>query len=119
MNSAIDVTAQSLPEEPKGQAALAAEMATRAHVAAAFLKALSHGARLMILCNLVEGEKSVSALEAAIGERQASVSQHLARLRAEGMVSARRDGKLIYYALADERVRRAVSLVYDMFCKDS
>lgn len=91
-------------------------MATRAGEAAAFLKALSHEGRLMILCHITEGEKSVTELEELIGARQSAVSQQLARLRIEGLVSARRDGKAIYYSIADERVRALVRLMYQMFC---
>lgn len=94
----------------------AEEMTDRAAEAAAFLKALSHEGRLMILCHLSSGEKSVTALEALIGARQAAVSQHLARLRSEGLVAARRDGKVIYYAIKDPKVRAMVALVYEMFC---
>lgn len=94
------------------------EMAERAAEAAAFLKALSHEGRLMILCHLSSGEKSVTTLEALIGARQAAVSQHLARLRSEGLVAARRDGKVIFYAIKDPKVRAMVALVYEMFCGD-
>lgn len=92
------------------------EMAGRAADAAAFLKALSHEGRLMILCHLSSSEKSVTALEELIGVRQAAVSQHLARLRSEGLVDARRDGKTIYYTIKDPKVRAMIALVYEMFC---
>ena len=92
------------------------EMAERAEEAAAFLKALSHEGRLMILCHLSSGEKSVTALEDLIGVRQAAVSQHLARLRSEELVAARRDGKVIYYSIKDPKVRDMIALVYEMFC---
>jgi len=91
-------------------------MAESAAEAARFLKALSHEGRLMILCHLSGGEKSVTELEQLLGSRQAAVSQQLARLRLEGLVTCRRDGKAIYYALADERARRTVGLMYDLFC---
>ena len=91
-------------------------MADRAAAATAFLKALSHEGRLMILCHLAGGERSVTELETLLGCRQAAVSQQLARLRAEGLVTCRRDGKTIYYALADERVRRTIGLLHDLFC---
>jgi len=81
-----------------------------------FLKALAHEGRLMILCHLSSGPKSVTELETLLASRQAAVSQQLARLRLEGLVSARRDGKTIYYSLQDPKVIRAVALVYDMFC---
>jgi ArsR family transcriptional regulator len=68
-------------------------MAPRAREASEFLKALAHESRLMILCDLLHGEKSVGELEALLARRQSTVSQQLARLRLEGLVSARRDGK--------------------------
>lgn len=92
------------------------DMAARALEAANFLKALSHQGRLMILCYLSAGEKSVNALEDLLGARQAAVSQHLARLRNEGLVAARRDGKVIYYSIKDPKVRAMIALVYEMFC---
>lgn len=84
--------------------------------AAEFLKAMGHEGRLMILCHLADGEKSVTELEELIGARQAAVSQQLARLRLEGLVAPRRDGKTIYYSLADDRARRMIGLLYEMFC---
>lgn len=92
------------------------DMVARAEEAARFLKALSHEGRLMILCHLTGGEKSVTELEHLLGTRQAAVSQQLARLRLEGLVSCRRDGKAIYYTIADERARRTVGLMYELFC---
>jgi DNA-binding transcriptional ArsR family regulator len=92
-------------------------MAARAGEAAGFLKALSHEGRLMILCHILEGEKSVTELEELIGARQSAVSQQLSRLRLEGLVVTRRDGKAIYYSIADTRVKSLVGLMYQMFCK--
>lgn len=80
------------------------------------LKALSHEGRLMILCHLVTGEKSVTELEELLSARQAAVSQQLARLRLEGLVTPRRDGKTIYYSLTDDRPRRILEVIYDLFC---
>lgn len=94
-----------------------AEMMSRAEEASAFLKAMSHEGRLMILCYLSSGEKSVTELEQLLASRQAAVSQQLARLRAEGLVSARRDGKAMYYSLSEPRVARLIAVLYDMFCK--
>ncbi len=93
------------------------EMLAQARDAAAFLKALAHEGRLMILCHLQSGEKSVSELEALLSSRQAAVSQQLARLRQEGLVSCRRDGKGMYYAIQDPKVATAIAMVYEMFCK--
>lgn len=83
-----------------------------------FLKAISHEGRLMILCHLATGEKSVTELERLLSARQAAVSQQLARLRLEGLVHPRRDGKTIYYSLADQRAKRILELVYELFCKN-
>lgn len=93
------------------------DMVAKATAAACFLKALAHEGRLMILCHLSQGEKSVTELERLLCARQAAVSQQLARLRLEGMVNARRDGKTIYYSLSDPKSRRVIELVYEMFCK--
>lgn len=83
-----------------------------------FLKTVSHEGRLMILCHLVTGEKSVTELEALLSARQAAVSQQLSRLRLEGLVIPRREGKAIYYRLADDRPKRILELVYELFCED-
>ena len=93
----------------------AAEMQVYAADASAFLKALSHEGRLMILYHISAGEKSVTELEDLLGVRQAAVSQQLARLRSEGLVATRRDGKAIYYSIRDLRVRVMMSVVFDMF----
>lgn len=82
-----------------------------------FLKALSHEGRLMILCHLATGEKSVTELEELLSARQAAVSQQLSRLRLEGLVTPRRDGKAIYYSLTDDRPQQIMEVVYDLFCK--
>ncbi|WP_299846711.1 helix-turn-helix transcriptional regulator [uncultured Roseovarius sp.] len=83
-----------------------------------FLKAISHEGRLMILCHLASGEKSVTELEELLSSRQAAVSQQLSRLRSEGLVQPRREGKAIYYSLSDTRAVRVLEVVYDLFCKD-
>lgn len=91
-------------------------MVSSAREASEFLKALAHEGRLMILCRLAEGECSVTDLEEMLSVRQAAVSQQLARLRLEGLVSTRRDGKTIFYSLADQRVKKMIYLVYELFC---
>ncbi len=92
------------------------DMLEHAREAAEFLKALSHEARLVILCLLLDGEKSVTELERMLDLRQPAVSQQLARLRADNLVEARRDGKSIYYALARPEVREVVSALQRAFC---
>ncbi len=95
------------------------DMAERAAEAAAFLKTLAHEGRLMILCHLGAGEKSVGALEALLDMRQAAVSQMLARLRDEGLVQTRREGKTIYYSLKDRNTQELIALLYRQFCDPS
>jgi DNA-binding transcriptional ArsR family regulator len=91
-------------------------MAPRAREASDLLKALAHESRLLILCDLLHGEKSVGELETLLARRQSTVSQQLARLRLEGLVSARRDGKTIYYSLASGKARSIIGALYDSFC---
>jgi ArsR family transcriptional regulator len=93
-------------------------MVHNATTASNFLKAVSHEGRLMILCHLVSGEKSVTELEDLLAARQAAVSQQLSRLRLEGLVIPRREGKAIYYRLADDRPKRMLELVYELFCAE-
>ena len=94
------------------------KMARNAMIASNFLKAISHEGRLMILCHLASGEKSVTELEEILSARQAAVSQQLSRLRLEGLVTPRRDGKTIYYSLTDDRPKKIMEVVYDLFCRD-
>src|SRR5438874_13810516 len=92
-------------------------MVDNAKRASDFLKALAHESRLMILCILAEGEKSVTELERMLALRQPTVSQQLARLRADGLVATRRDGKAVYYTLASDEARIIIGAVYDVFCR--
>jgi DNA-binding transcriptional ArsR family regulator len=95
------------------------ELMGNARRASDFLKALSHRNRLMLLCLMSEGERSVGELETILSMRQSAVSQQLARLRLDGLVTARRDGKSVFYSLADEDVRRMIGVIYDIFCGDT
>jgi len=88
----------------------------QARKASELLKALSHEGRLLILCLLAEGEKSVSELEDAMKLPQAAVSQQLARLRFDRLVNTRRDGRTIYYSIASEEVSSVIETLYDLFC---
>ena len=92
-------------------------MMENAQRASNFLKAISHEGRLMILCHLASGEKSVTELESLLSARQAAVSQQLSRLRLEGLVTPRRDGKTIYYSLTDDRPKQIMEVVYDLLCR--
>mgnify|MGYP003687682695 FL=1 len=80
------------------------------------LKAMAHEGRLLILCNLAGGEKSVSELESLLSCRQAAVSQQLARLRLEGFVNFRRDGKTVYYSVKDFRILKIIQFLNKEFC---
>lgn len=93
------------------------KMVKNAQAASNFLKAISHEGRLMILCHLASGEKSVTELEDLLSARQAAVSQQLTRLRLEGLVTPRREGKAIYYSLTDDRPKQIMEVVYDLFCR--
>jgi DNA-binding transcriptional ArsR family regulator len=91
-------------------------MMRQARKASDFLKALSHENRLLLLCLLSERERTVGELEAALNLRQPTVSQQLARLRLDGLVTTRREGKTITYSLASEDVRRVIQVIHEIFC---
>lgn len=84
--------------------------------AACLLKALSNERRLAIACALYRGEKSVRSLGEIVGLGQSALSQHLARLREEGLVTTRRDAQSVYYSLANENVHRVLHTLHDIFC---
>ncbi len=94
-----------------------AQMMRNARRASDYLKALAHENRLMLLCLLAEREHSVNELEILLALRQPTVSQQLARLRLDGLVQTRRDGKTVFYSLADDDTRQFIRLIYDKFCK--
>lgn len=93
------------------------KMLGKARRASDFLKALSHENRLLLLCLIAEKERSVGDLENILSLRQPTVSQQLARLRLDGLVTTRRDGKAIFYSLANEDVRQVISVIYQIFCE--
>jgi ArsR family transcriptional regulator, virulence genes transcriptional regulator len=93
------------------------ELASHARNASDFLKAISHETRLLILCMLVDGERTVSELEAGLGLQQAVVSQQLARLRLEQLVQTRREGRQIFYSIAKPEITNVIGALYNMFCK--
>jgi len=84
--------------------------------AEAFLKALANRNRLLILCHLVEGERTVGQLEEALSLRQPTLSQQLARLRDDGMVTTRRESKNIYYSIASPEAEDIIGRLYELFC---
>ena len=98
----------------------AAELkAMRKHAAeaAAFLKAIAHEARLLVLCELAGGERSAGELVQVSGLSQSALSQHLAKLRDEGLVATRRDAQSIYYSIADRNAARVLLVLRDIYCK--
>jgi DNA-binding transcriptional ArsR family regulator len=92
------------------------ELSTQAGKAIEILKAMSHEGRLMILCTLLDGERTVTEIESAVGLAQATVSQHLSRLRLDRLLASRRDGRLIYYRIADPKVATLISTLHQLFC---
>lgn len=94
------------------------ELQSRALRAAGLLKAMSNPARLMVLCQLAEGEKSVSELEKVAGVSQSALSQHLALLRDRGLVCSRRAGQSIYYALDGPEAPALLAALYEVYCRN-
>lgn len=92
-----------------------APLISQTEAACNFLKAMGHDGRLTILCHLLSGPKSVTELENLLASRQAVVSQQLARLRLEGLVSARREGQAIYYSLLDPKVQVMIEVLATLF----
>ena len=94
------------------------KMQASAKTATDLLKLLGHPDRLMVLCQLKGGEQSVGQLAAELDIKQSPLSQHLARMRHEGVVTSRREAQTIYYSIAGEEVERLVSVLYELFCED-
>ncbi len=95
-----------------------AVLEVRAAEAEAFLRSLASRHRLMVLCSLVEGELQVAELVKRLGISQSNLSQHLAKLREEGLVETRRDGVAIYYRIGSDRVRPVLAELYRLFCAE-
>ena len=94
-------------------------LAPKAAAAATLLKALANEQRLLILCHLVSGrELAVGALGDRLDLSQSALSQHLARLREQGLVTFRRDGQSLYYRLADPKAEQLLELLRDLFCPE-
>lgn len=93
-------------------------MEGQARRAAEFLRSIASEHRLLILCALVEGERSVGELAELLGIAQPNASQHLFKLKSEGLVAARRSGQTIYYRLASKHVKPIIAHLHAMFCED-
>ena len=94
-------------------------MAVHAEEASALLKALSNRNRLMVMCMLTEGELSVGQLHGRMLVSQSALSQHLAKLREDGLVTTRRESQTIWYRLADDKVKQIITLIHDIYCPTS
>lgn len=94
------------------------KMRESARTATDMLKLLGHPDRLMILCQLKAGEHSVGQLAEKLDIKQSPLSQHLARMRLEGVVTRRREAQTIYYSIAGEEAIRLISVIYDLYCED-
>jgi DNA-binding transcriptional ArsR family regulator len=93
------------------------EIKARAGEAADFLKSMANRCRLIVLCELLKGERTVGELEAVAGLSQSALSQHLAKLREAKLVSTRRESQTIYYALANPGVQRLIAVLHDLYCR--
>lgn len=95
------------------------DLEPRAEEAAQLLAAMANPKRLLVLCNLLDQERSVSDLSKIVGLEQSPLSQHLSKLRALGLVKTRRDGQTIFYRLASDSVTRVLATLYDIYCRTS
>jgi DNA-binding transcriptional ArsR family regulator len=98
------------PLDPKQMAAAAGD-------ASELLKSLANPHRLLILCQLTEGERSVGDLATFLNLRDSTVSQHLSLLRRDGLVRARRDGQTIWYSVSSQNARLVLGTLFEIFCK--
>jgi len=91
-------------------------MAQKAEEAATLMRSLSHGGRLKVLCELSGGERSVGELVDLSALSQSALSQHLAKLREDGLVATRREGQAIFYRVADPKVLKVLRVLYELYC---
>jgi ArsR family transcriptional regulator len=108
MNEAV-ATTDEVAVDPKRMAAAASR-------ASELMKTLGHKDRLMVLCHLISGEKSVGELAGLLDIPQSPLSQHLARMRKENLVTTRREAQTIYYSIASEEAARLVGLMHELYC---
>ena len=91
-------------------------MSQAADSAVGLLQSLGNKSRLMIMCQLIDGEKSVGQLAELLQARESTVSQHLALLRKDRLVTTRRQGQTIFYAIASDPARRILEMLYEIYC---
>lgn len=112
-----EIAMQDNPIDPFATApGFAEQMLEKATITTLFLKAVSHPARLVLLCRLAEGPATVGEMEQMLGLPQAEVSKQLARLRGDGLVTHRRDGRNVTYSIAEERTLRLIKVLHTEFC---
>ncbi|MFT4675265.1 MAG: DNA-binding transcriptional ArsR family regulator [Reinekea sp.] len=102
------MTSHNLPME---------QLESKASDASALLKALSNKSRLLILCNLVSGEKNVGELNERIPLSQSALSQHLARLRGDKLVSVRKEAQTVYYRISSPEAEQIIEVLYNVYCR--
>jgi DNA-binding transcriptional ArsR family regulator len=107
----------ALAETPAPQELV--DLEASAQAAARLMKLLASEQRLILLCRLIEGEVSVGELATHVGLAQSAASQHLAKLRAEGVVATRRDGQTIYYSIADPKAVRVIDTLCELYGRDA
>ncbi|MFD1942063.1 ArsR/SmtB family transcription factor [Paradevosia shaoguanensis] len=93
-----------------------AKLESKAEEATVLLTAMANPKRLLILCELLNGERNVSELGEKVGLAQSPLSQHLSKLRAWNMVKTRRDGQQVYYTIASDEVRQVIETLYRIYC---
>jgi ArsR family transcriptional regulator, virulence genes transcriptional regulator len=94
------------------------DLKSKAAKATRLLKALSNEYRLLVMCELAQGERSVGALQKVVGLGQSALSQHLARLRRDGLVTARRSAQTVLYTVSSKEVMALMATLYEMYCRD-
>ena len=102
--------------KPQKQPGLAHALEPKAEDVASTLAAMAHPKRLLVMCMLLEGEKSVSDLAETVGLSPAALSQHLGKMRALRLVATRRDAQTIFYRLASPEVRAVLDTLYRVYC---
>nr|WP_314445305.1 metalloregulator ArsR/SmtB family transcription factor [uncultured Sphingomonas sp.] len=98
---------------------LLAQFGAQAEKAVGLLKSMANEHRLLVLCHLVaEGELSVGELQDRVGLGQSALSQHLAKLREEGLVATRKESQTVFYSVCDPKAKQVLALLHDLFCPE-
>ena len=119
VNRTAGTARRAVPQLEAAAAARMAELQENARHVAGMLKAMSNPARLVILCQLVEGERSVGELERTVGISQSGISQHLAVLRRLAVVKSRRQRQTVLYSLASDDIAAMMAAIHAIFCREA